>query len=69
MVQVAVRVAVVNVGADEALLIAEQDHDLQHTHSRDSTRPSALKPPGVALCTLCTWPLGSLHSHLIERDF
>lgn len=38
MVQVAVWVAVVNMCADEALLIAQQDHDLEHRHHRDSTR-------------------------------
>lgn len=38
MVQVAVWVAVVNMRADEALLIAQQDHDLEQRHHRDSTR-------------------------------
>lgn len=38
VVQVAVWVAVVNVGADKALLIAQQDHDLERTHHWDSTR-------------------------------
>lgn len=37
VVQVAVWVAVVNVGADEALLIAQQDHDLEHRHHGAST--------------------------------
>lgn len=32
VVQVAVWVAVVNMGADEALLVAQQDHDLEHRH-------------------------------------
>lgn len=43
VVQVTVRVAVVNVGADEALLIAQQDHDLEHTRPRDSTGQSGFK--------------------------
>lgn len=44
VVQVAVRVAVVNVGADEALLIAQQDHDLEHRHHWSSTRQPGYRP-------------------------
>lgn len=47
VVQVAVRVAVVNVGTDEALLIAQQDHDLEHRHHCNSTRQSGLKPQSL----------------------
>ena len=41
VVQVAVRLAVVDVAADEALLVAKQDHDLQHRHDWGSTRVQA----------------------------
>ena len=41
VVQVAVRLAVVDMAADEALLVAEQDHDLQHRRDWGSTRVPA----------------------------
>lgn len=45
VVQVAVRVTVVDVGADEALLVAQQDHDLEHRHHWGSARAQANREP------------------------
>ena len=45
VVQVAVRMTVVDVGADEALLVAQQDHDLEHRHHWGSARAQANREP------------------------
>ena len=45
VVQVAVGVAVVDVGADEALLVAQQDHDLEHRRHWGSARVQTNREP------------------------